>query len=378
MDETTAAKRTPLPAGNNEREEKQPERFRLGYRPALDGLRGLAIILVLIAHGLPGVPGSYGFVGVQVFFVLSGFLITHLLLEEYQQTGAVRIGAFYARRALRLLPAIMALLAVFVGYALLTPDSYYRKSFLLEALGVQFYYANWGVIYEWFTAFPLGHAWSLAVEEQFYFLWPLVLLCLVKRFTPSAIIKILIIGAFLSWLERYYLYSGTAATWSRLAYGTDTRGEPLLIGCALAVMLSSGMIPRTAELQAFLAKAAIVSLVGLLVIAAWARLGTPMLIYFGWTALSIFSAVIILDLIIGRRGRLRAAFENPGLVFMGKISYSLYLWHNFVLQVTHEFSWPVWLTASVNVLAITLLCLGSYYLVERPFLRLKHRFQKVR
>lgn len=353
-------------------------KFTLGYRPGLDGLRGLAILLVLISHGFPRLGGSYGFVGVQVFFVLSGFLITSLLLEERASTGTIRLRAFYARRALRLLPAVMALLAVFVIYAAFTTDPYYRKSFFLEALGIQFYYANWGIIYEWFTAFPLGHAWSLAVEEQFYLIWPLLLVFLLRRCLRQTMLKILIICIFLSWLERYLLFSGTEATWSRIAYGTDTRGEPLLIGCALALMLESGMLPPGDQIKKFLARSSLISLCGLVLIAIVVPLDSALLVYFGWTLLALFTVVLIRTLLSRQDGWVRTLFESAAMVYLGRLSYSLYLWHNFVLQITHGFGLPRHQIIAINLAAIALCTLASYYLVERPFLRLKKRFQRLK
>src|SRR5579885_2477102 len=147
-----------------------PGGFHLGYRPWLDGLRGLAILAVFVYH-LQLITG--GFLGVDVFFVLSGFLITSLLLEEWQRRGTISFPRFYMRRALRLLPAFFAfLLACFVYIVIFRPDEV--AAFRKEALVAACYVSNWPTLHQ--VPMPtLGHAWSLSLEEQFYFLWPLLL-----------------------------------------------------------------------------------------------------------------------------------------------------------------------------------------------------------
>src|SRR5882672_8926270 len=149
---------------------------RLGYRPSLDGVRAIAILAVLACHceWLQS-----GYLGVDVFFALSGFLITSLLLEEYTATGTITLRWFYARRALRLLPALLGLLVVGTSVILFTVPAEYGPLALHEAAAVLFYVANWA----WLIGLPLGlygHTWSLAIEEQFYMLWPLALLGLLR------------------------------------------------------------------------------------------------------------------------------------------------------------------------------------------------------
>ncbi|HEX9374576.1 MAG TPA: acyltransferase, partial [Roseiflexaceae bacterium] len=159
---------------------------RLPYLPGLDGLRAIAVLAVLLYHAdLPWMPG--GFLGVEVFFVVSGYLITGLLLAEREQTGRVNLGAFWLRRARRLLPALFALLAATLAFAVLfLPDEVAGlRGDVLAALG---YVTNWGLIFSQRSYFEtvgrpplLQHLWSLAVEEQFYLLWPLLLLLGLRR-----------------------------------------------------------------------------------------------------------------------------------------------------------------------------------------------------
>jgi peptidoglycan/LPS O-acetylase OafA/YrhL len=193
-----------------------PSSGTLGYRPALDGVRALAIACVVLSHTI-GFPVT-GYIGVDVFFVLSGFLITTLLLEEHARRGTVSLGDFYRRRALRLLPALFALLGVFLAVSiaavLIRGGSLDRALFgVVAGTG---YFTNLALAAGPPTepAMPgeLRHLWSLAIEEQFYFVWPVVLLV---------------------------IFDG--ATAERIGYGTDTHGTPILVGCVLAVALATSV-----------------------------------------------------------------------------------------------------------------------------------------
>src|ERR1051325_9449434 len=153
--------------------------FHLGYRRNLDGVRGLAILLVLINHStLLG--DGFGFVGVNTFFVLSGFLITCLLTEEYEKSGRISLRDFYMRRALRLLPALVTMLIAFVIFVFLTDPHKRAVRELHEALFALFYFSNWAGILRIGRHISLAHTWSLSVEEQFYIVWPLILLLLLR------------------------------------------------------------------------------------------------------------------------------------------------------------------------------------------------------
>ena len=154
--------------------------FELGHRRALDGLRGVAVLAVLGFHG--GVPFMRGgFLGVDVFFVLSGFLITSLLYEEWRRTGAIRLRAFYMRRVLRLLPALILLLLALTIYAIWLPWPDQRARLRAEIAFTLLYVANWALAFRLVPDLGfLAHAWSLAIEEQFYLVWPLALLLLLR------------------------------------------------------------------------------------------------------------------------------------------------------------------------------------------------------
>jgi peptidoglycan/LPS O-acetylase OafA/YrhL len=156
-----------------------PSGMRLGHRPALDGIRGVAVVLVLARHIWP--EGGAGMVGVDLFFVLSGFLITSLLIEEWVERGGISFTAFYARRALRLLPALYAMLTVFVACSLLFARGD-RLVHALKSAGLAgTYLTGYAAFDNFFNSRPLGPVWSLAVEEQFYLLWPLILWLALRR-----------------------------------------------------------------------------------------------------------------------------------------------------------------------------------------------------
>ena len=319
---------------------------RLGYVPALDGLRAVAISLVVSSHAF-GWPAG-GWLGVDLFFVLSGFLITTLLLER---RGRYSIGDFYRRRGLRLVPALVVLLAV----AFAVDRSLFG---LFAGLG---YISNF-VMAGGGDPLPASftHLWSLAAEEQFYLVWPFVLFAAIRLGTRVAL-TVAAAGAIASTALAFVLFVDGASGY-RLFYAPDTRAAPILVGCALALALSL----RTLNL-ARLEIPALATAIALVLSMDYVRMSVsgPLLLLFALAA-----AVLIVTATQG--GRLASALELAPLVFLGRISYSLYLWH-----------WPllVWFGVAggfnlldLPVIALALLlAIGSHYLVERPFLRLKNR-----
>ncbi len=216
---------------------------RLAYLPALDGVRACAVLAVMMFHGgIPHMDG--GFMGVDTFFVLSGFLITSLLIGEWRQALTIKLGSFWARRARRLLPALLLML-LFVAFfaSVIVPKGTYG-ALRLDALATLLYVSNWHFILvnsnyfnETAASSPLLHTWSLAVEEQFYVIWPLVVLG-VMHFTRSlkALFALCCAAAVASAIWMYVVYDGGLNT-NRAYLGTDTRSQCLFIGCALAVGL---------------------------------------------------------------------------------------------------------------------------------------------
>ena len=205
---------------------------------ALDGLRAVAVVAVLIFHAnsdwLPG-----GFLGVDVFFVLSGYLITSLLLEEWRREGRIDLPAFWRRRARRLLPELAVVLSACLLYCVIfLPDEVMRLR--SDVLAAAFYAMNWRLVFEhqpYFESFGrpslLQHLWSLAVEEQFYLAWPPLFALSIRWLRPRGLVVVAITGALASALLMAVLYDPAQAT-SRLYYGTDTHASGVLVGAALA------------------------------------------------------------------------------------------------------------------------------------------------
>jgi peptidoglycan/LPS O-acetylase OafA/YrhL len=228
------------PAGPDDRTQ------RLRYLPALDGLRGVAIALVVSWHAF-GWPAR-GFLGVHLFFVLSGFLITTLLLQEWQQRGTISLRSFYRRRALRLFPGLAALLVAYTALHLVRSVVGTAEHDLATALKAVAYSAFYvtnvvqasGVV----LPVPLNHLWSLAAEEQFYLLWPLLLVLALRFRAPVGLVEAGLVGAVgLVALERVRL-GVEDASFARLYYGPDTTFDPILIGCLLGLWFVLDRAPR--------------------------------------------------------------------------------------------------------------------------------------
>src|SRR5882724_3561789 len=210
--------------------------FRAKHVPALDGLRGLAILLVITHHQLIPLSLKGGFLGVDLFFVLSGFLITTLLLAEFDTTKAISLKNFYARRALRLGPALLVYLLACLIVAYHSQLLEWTRELKLIGLALA-YSTNWRMAFRWdATLDPTSIIWSLSIEEQFYLLWPLVFFaCLMSKFRRSHIIAGLVFVVFSIMLHRYLLLRA-GADLNRLYYGTDTRADAPLVGCLMALI----------------------------------------------------------------------------------------------------------------------------------------------
>jgi len=354
--------------------------MKLGYRPALDGLRGISILAVMAYHSglLVG-----GWAGVDVFFTLSGFLITTLLLEEHAAAGRFSFTKFYARRALRLLPALFVLVG-FWGSVLVVqhPDFWVLTAIYIAA--VLFYVANWAII----AGLPLGifgHAWSLGIEEQFYMLWPPLLWFTIRWRRPDgALSAAVFIAAFATVAYRVAMATGGAnVSFSRLSGGLDTRADSLLIGCALGVAFVSGLLSTlTAGVGVAAGLAALGALLMIFVVVPSPYMAVlppshPWLFAGTTTLPSTATALIILGALMPM-GPVRRMLGASGLVQIGRISYGLYLWHFPVFAFTGALSRDA---VTVAPAAIVVLAWGitfavasvSFFLVERPALRLRPR-----
>src|SRR4030042_5470516 len=233
--------------------------LKLGYRPELDGLRGISILLVYIHHLYsPLMPG--GFFGVDVFFVLSGFLITSLLVQEWGRKGSISLKDFYIRRALRLMPALLLLILITGGFALILLD---KKGAIETYQGIWLtlaYASNWFIAFGYFTANnPLGITWSLAIEEQFYLTWPISLsLALRIKLGRRWIICVLAFAVMIIPLHRRLLIEQGANIF-RLYYSSDTRADALLVGCLAGLLFSWNLLPNNKRIGIYMKSLAAVA-----------------------------------------------------------------------------------------------------------------------
>lgn len=348
--------------------------FRLGYRPSLDGLRGISILAVM-AFNAKILAAKGGFIGVDIFFVLSGFLITTLLVEEWDRTGSISLRRFYLRRALRLLPALAGLLAAICLYAALFQPSDQAGQTYLGAFATFFYVANWAMIFEFTSGlFGLSHAWSLSVEEQFYLLWPplLATLFLLRLDYRKMLILVgTLIVASVLWRAALW-HSGVPVY--RVYCGSDSRADALLIGCAAGLLFCRTLLPDARYLSwlgAPMAGAACVVLLAVGIFASW-RGGY---LYYGLlTLVALAAAILILHAVAAPSTAARLVLEFPPLVWFGKISYSLYLWHVPAFAIHFErLVADSALILGLRFATAFALAIASFYVVEQPFLRLKGR-----
>lgn len=340
---------------------------RLVYVPALDGLRAVAVLSVMVFHAQPDwLPG--GFLGVDIFFVLSGYLITRLLLLEYSARGRIAWRRFYGRRALRLVPALLLMLLAYCAWMSLVPRIDLAKH-LGDALLAFLYVSNWARAFDIHALHYLGHTWSLAVEAQFYLLWPLLVLWVLRRnAAPASLAAWAAVLALASWGARLgLLWSG--APIERMYNGLDSHSDGLMAGALLAAVWSGASrwwdtLPAWAR-RALLAAA--VALLGALIARAdWTN---PWMSGLGYTAVSLAVVLVLLALGSAEPSLLGRVLSLRFLVWVGTISYGLYLWHFPVLLVLRDWEIGGW-THVVAGFALTFaLAAASYYLVERPLLR---------
>ena len=350
--------------------------LKLGYRPELDGLRGISILLVYVHHLYhPLMPG--GFFGVDVFFVLSGFLITSLLVQEWSREGSISLKNFYIRRALRLMPAVFTLILVIGGFALIFLDKR-RAIETYQGIWLTLSYAsNWLYAFDYFSANnPLGITWSLAIEEQFYLPWPL-LLSLALRFKLGRRWILYILALFIALISLYrkiLIEHGTNIL--RLYYASDTRADTLLIGCLVGLLVSWNLLPDNRRLEISMKSLAAIGVIFLGYLVATASWEDLMLYqYGGYTLVALSMGLILVVLVVWPPKVALSVLRFTPLVWIGRISYGLYLWHWPVRWFVYQkAALPSAAQLVVGVALSLLLTTLSYYFVEKPFLRWKKRF----
>ncbi|HEY7204600.1 MAG TPA: acyltransferase [Methylomirabilota bacterium] len=344
---------------------------------SLDGVRGVAVLTVMLYHArIASFRG--GFLGVDIFFVLSGFLITGLLLREWEGTGSVNLRRFYLRRALRLLPALLALLLLALAFPrVFTPrlEDGQSPRLWLAALASISYASNWVRAFDLTDMSFLQHTWSLGIEEQFYTLWPLGLLFLLKarnrRLTCVSVVCAGIVG---SAVLRAVRWQGRASL-LRDYYSLETRLDSLLIGCLLALLLSWGLIPRTGRWIAMIRAAAIASVVALALMIHRAEYTGPATYHWLLFVAALCVGIVLLHLVHSPSRAVEAVLTLPALVWLGRISYGVYLWHSPIqtgvlgearmlrLGLTGPLRIAIPFVVTIAVAAV------SFYLLERPILR---------
>lgn len=318
------------------------------YNAALDGLRALSVLAVVSFHcATPGASG--GFVGVDVFFVLSGYLITAMLAEEYCN-GGIKPARFYARRALRLYPTLLLLLVVYVALA---PILFPSDARWLSALLSGFYFMDYGLPFGQ-VASSIGHTWSLGVEEKFYLLWPLLLPLLLRTRRPVA----WLFAAFIAdtaW--RYFV--ALKWGWVQAYFCFDTRMSGILLGAIAALMR-----PEISRLTVIVACATLAIIVAVPIIPTTTRSIPIEGVTLGITLAEISAFVLICH--VAKHGD-RGLLASRPLVYTGRLSYGIYLWHfPLVILLRDVHSQPWWITLSWTLLfsfAISAICL---HFVDEP------------
>ncbi|HXJ89045.1 MAG TPA: acyltransferase [Candidatus Binatia bacterium] len=335
-----------------------------GRFPTLDGLRALSILLVLLGHSngtlnFPAVPlfGLYANFGVRVFFIISGFLITSLLLKEMERTARISLKDFYTRRVLRIFPAFYTFLLVVCALSLggviqLRPrDLWFAFTYLM----------NFHFDHSW----HVGHLWSLAVEEQFYLLWPAVVAFCSRRRAFQVAAAVSIMSPFL----RLTAYCLTPSLRQGIGHMFPTVADALAIGCFLAGtrdwLHAQTWYKRLLEPRNFAVIAVAAVLANLL--QDWPRIYMA----FGESIMNVGIAICIDRCMTFESGRVGRILEWRPLVFIGVLSYSLYIWQQLFLNRSSS---ALVCTFPLNLILVGLCALASYYLVEQPFLRLKQHF----
>jgi peptidoglycan/LPS O-acetylase OafA/YrhL len=332
-----------------------------GRLKALDGLRSVAVLLVFAHHvDARAIPG--GWIGVDLFFALSGYLITTLLLLEFQKGGSIRLGDFYIRRALRLTPALVVLVALVTPVAFALSIGRPDRDAPAAILYLMDVYAP--LLHTAGGAF--GHTWSLAVEEQFYLVWPLMLLLLLRtqrRITPYA-------------LAICIVFTATGATLVTAFSTFDIYRSPiphipeLMTGVLLAVMVSRSRPWLTRIGHPALAGLLVV---GLLVGSALLQQTSVWLFRGGYLILGLAMAALVGNVVVSPTGPAARIFSAAPAVWLGERSYGFYLWHYPVLYALSRWLGSPWIRGGVGFVVTVALTVASWRIVEQPFLRAKER-----
>lgn len=352
----------------------------LGYVAPLDGLRGIAVLTVVafhaayltqdwVANPLPG-----GFLGVDLFFAISGFLITAGLIDELQSRGSVSYRQFWVRRIRRLVPALAAMVVAVVAVLVVTGwhltwlgrfKLLTTQQSMWSIVGTLAYVSNW--MQAWHMPFPfeLSHTWSLAIEMQFYLVWPLVVLAVLRwHWRRSALVAVVVVGIVASATVRALSWTGPSSALA-LYVRTDTRADVILAGCMGGLAVTWRWLG--AKSRAVLRPASVGATIALVVIFVVAHQDATWMYRIGFLLVAVASAALIVGVTVDPDWALGRIFAFGPLVWVGKRSYSIYLWHLpvFIALAAHA-TWNHPLRLVAGLLLTMVLSEVSYRLVESP------------
>ncbi len=358
----------------------RPGPFVLGNRPALTGIRAIALSLVLIFHSnFQTLPGSW--VSLGVFFVLSGFLITTMLAKEHQKTGRISLGAFYSRRAVRLLPPLVMTVVLLGLYALVVPVGNAGNRIWGDSASALFYVSDYrsAFFHEPNLGF-LAQCWSLAVEEQFYLVWAALLVAALTFGNRRLAYALALTGVVASVANRVWLVLGDRhwgpVSAARVYYAFDTRADALFVGCLLGLLATGGHLdnwrPWAKQTLVAAALASTAAMVWIILNVTLAPRSLPLV----WLPVSeVASAVIIVYFIIHPSGWGTRLAGLSVFVFIGNMSYTIYLvhWPVYVAISPYTVRWSYATTELVRLAVIVPLAMASWYLMEKPLMNWRRR-----
>ena len=349
------------------------------YIPAIDGLRAVAVIAVMLYHlGFSWIPG--GFLGVDLFFVISGYVITRLLLDSIQRSGGLDLRAFYKARIRRLFPPLVFMIFVTIIYiSIWAPET--MRRFVSDSPFALFGGMNWWLVFRQTDYFDtisrpplLQHTWSLGVEAQFYLIWPLILLLVLRQFgkakIPGAALFIAAISGIALLLVSYEVDAANVSQVSHVYFGTDTHSIGLFLGAALAV----SWVPQNLQEQVnrraqdFIDGIGVIGFVGLLGVFLLVNESDPTLYKLAFPLAGIFGCAILTS-IVHPASRFAPILSSRVAVWIGERSYAIYLWHWVVFQVTRpavDLEGSTWALYALRILVVFALADISLRLVELP------------
>ena len=370
------------------------------YIPAIDGLRAVAVIAVMFYHlGFTWIPG--GFLGVDLFFVISGYVITRLLLDSIEQSGGLDLRGFYIARARRLLPALVFMLvSTTIAIGIWAPDAI--KRLLIDTPFSLTGTMNWWLVarhQDYFESIGrpplLQHTWSLAVEAQFYLVWPLILYFILKQFgkkhIPLASLTIAAASGITLLLVSFSLDASNASKVSHVYFGTDTHSIGLFLGAALAVSWIPQNFTKTVSRKAqdFIDGVGFLGFIGILAAFLLIDENQPTLYKIAFPLAGLCGAAIIMS-VVHPASRFAPVLQNRVFLWIGERSYAIYLWHWVIFQVTRpsvDLAGKEWALYSLRILIVLALSDISLRYVELPIRRgviqywwkgLKYRTKKER